>query len=317
MSRASGIEHLKPFFPGLEAVLQDSEVSELMINGPHNVWVEKAGQLYPHQAPSLDAAALQRAAIHIARPLGLDPATRPIIDARLADGSRVAICVPPASPQVAITVRRFGGRAFSARDLVQQGALPEKVFSTAQDLLRCRRNILVSGGTGSGKTTLLNALIELLPENERIVAIEDTLELRITRANCLRFEAGHLEGSPITIRELVRHALRHRPDHIVVGEVRGGEAADLLQALNTGHGGSLTTVHSNNAESALSRIASCAMQAGELPWEVTCRGVVDGIAMVIHMTRRQGKRFVEEALFVKGYEAAENRWLTTPIWEEV
>ena len=136
------------------------------------------------------------------------------------------------------------------------------------------------------------------------------------RANCLRFEAGHLEGGAITIRELVRHPLRHRPDHIVVGEVRGGEAADLLQARNTGHGGSLTTFHSNNAESALSRIASCAMQAGgELPWEVTCRGVVDGIAMVIHMARREGKRFVEEALFVRGYEAAENRWLTTPIWK--
>ena len=113
----------------------------------------------------------------------------------------------------------------------------------------------------------------------------------------------------VTIRDLVRHALRHRPDHIVVGEVRGGEAADLLQALNTGHGGSLTTVHANNAESALSRIASCAMQGGgELPWEVTCRGVVDGIAMVIHMTRHEGRRFVEEAVFVKGYEARDNQW---------
>ena len=177
------------------------------------------------------------------------------------------------------------------------------------------RNILVSGGTGSGKTTLLNALIELLPEDERIVAIEDTLELRINRSNCVRFEARGLQEGAVTIRDLVRHALRHRPDHIVVGEVRGGEAADLLQALNTGHGGSLTTVHANNAESALSRLASCAMQGGgELPWEVTCRGVVDGIAMVIHMARRGGKRFVEEALIVKGYEASENHWLTEPIW---
>ena len=129
-----------------------------------------------------------------------------------------------------------------------------------------RRNILVSGGTGSGKTTLLNALIELLPVDERIVAIEDTLELRIDHSNCVRFEARGLQEGAVTIRDLVRHALRHRPDHIVVGEVRGGEAADLLQALNTGHGGSLTTVHANNAESALSRIASCAMQGGgELP----------------------------------------------------
>ena len=143
----------------------------------------------------------------------------------------------------------------------------------AERLLRSRRNILVSGGTGSGKTTLLNALIELLPDDERIVAIEDTLELRIERSNCVRFEARGLQEGAVTIRDLVRHALRHRPDHIVVGEVRGGETADLLQALNTGHGGSLTTVHANNATSALSRIASCAMQGGrELPWEVTCRG---------------------------------------------
>ena len=178
----------------------------------------------------------------------------------------------PPVPQVAITVRCFGKRAFSADDLVKQGALPENVRAEAERVLRSRRNILVSGGTGSGKTTLLNALIELLPDDERIVAIEDTLELRIERSNCVRFEARGLQEGAVTIRDLVRHALRHRPDHIVVGEVRGGEAADLLQALNTGHGGSLTTVHANNAESALSRIASCAMEGGgELPWEVTCR----------------------------------------------
>ena len=179
-----------------------------------------------------------------------------------------------------------------------------------------RRNILVSGGTGSGKTTLLNALIELLPEDERIVAIEDTLELRIDRANCLRFEAGAVgTETSVSIRDLVRHALRHRPDHIVVGEVRGGEAADLLQALNTGHGGSLTTIHANNARSALSRLASCAMQAeGALPWEVTCRGVVDGIALVLHTTRQRGRRFVEEALEVRGYDAAKGRWIAEPIW---
>ena len=206
-------------------------------------------------------------------------------------------------------MRRFGKRSFSADDLVEQGSLPKNVRREAERVLHSRRNILVSGGTGSGKTTLLNALIELLPDDERIVAIEDTLELRIERSNCVRFEVRGLETGAVTIRDLVRHALRHRPDHIVVGEVRGGEAADLLQALNTGHGGSLTTVHANNAEAVLSRIASCAMQGcGSLPWEVTCRGVVDGIAMVIHMTRREGRRVVEEAVFVEGYEAKENQW---------
>ena len=318
MKRASGIGHLRPFLPGLEAVLEDPEVSELMINGPRNVWVERRGELVPLDAPALDAAALHRAAIHIARPLGLDPVARPVLDARLDDGSRVAICTPPASPHVALTIRRFGGRAFSAKDLVRMGSVPEKVRRAARSALRSRRNILVSGGTGSGKTTLLNALIELLPAEERIVAIEDTLELRIERANCLRFEAGTVGSeSSVSIRDLVRHALRHRPDHIVVGEVRGGEAADLLQALNTGHGGSLTTVHANNARSALSRLASCAMQAGgALPWEVTCRGVVDGIHMVVHMTRHRGRRFVEEALEVRGYDAAANRWLTEPLWRK-
>ncbi len=312
--RDDGLELLKPFLPGLEGVLEDPDVSEIMINGPHNVWIEGHGKLYSHDAPQLTAAALHRAAIHISRPLGLDPESAPIVDARLDDGSRVAICVPPASPKVAITVRRFGKRSFSAAQLVEQGALPANVKQAAERMLHTRRNILVSGGTGSGKTTLLNALIELLPADERIVAIEDTLELRIEHSNCVRFEARGLATGAVTIRDLVRHALRHRPDHIVVGEVRGGEAADLLQALNTGHGGSLTTVHANNAESALSRLASCAMQGGgELPWEVTCRGVVDGIAMVIHMTRSDGRRFVEEALLVEGYDAPQNRWLIEPI----
>ena len=306
-----GLDHLKPFLPGLAGVLDDPDVSELMINGPGNVWVERTGEgLRPHPAEQLTAAVLQRAAIHIARPLGLDPLEAPIIDARLADGSRVAICVPPASPQVAITIRRFGKRTFSAKQLVELGSLPAPLLEVARDTLRSRRNILVSGGTGSGKTTLLNALIELLPADERIVAIEDTLELRIDHANCVRFEARELGAGSVTIRDLVKHSLRHRPDHIVVGEVRGAEAADLLQALNTGHGGSLTTVHANNAVAALSRLASCAMQAGDLPWEVVCRGVVDGIDLVLHMARIDGRRVVEEGLLLHGWQVEDNGWVT-------
>ncbi len=205
---ASGLAHLKPFLPGLEPLLEDAEVSEIMINGPGNVWIEAGGRLTAHAAPGLDESALLRAAIHIARPLGLDPATTPIIDARLDDGSRVAICVPPASPHVAITIRRFGKRTFSAADLVEQKSLPGNVLEAAERMLMTRRNILVSGGTGSGKTTLLNALIELLPVDERIVAIEDTLELRIDHSNCVRFEARGLQEGAVTIRDLVRHARR-------------------------------------------------------------------------------------------------------------
>ena len=309
-----GMDHLKPFLPGLADILDDMDVSELMINGPGNVWVERSGEgLRPIAAPQLTADVLHRAAIHIARPLGLDPEAAPILDARLADGSRVAICVPPASPHVAITVRRFGKRTFSPQQLVEIGSLTPELLDVARETLAGRGNILVSGGTGSGKTTLLNALIELLPANERIVSIEDTLELRIDHANSVRFEARELGSGGVTIRDLVKHSLRHRPDHIVVGEVRGAEAADLLQALNTGHGGSLTTVHANNATSALSRLASCAMQAGDLPWEVVCRSVVDGIALVLHMTRVEGRRLVEEGLLLHGWQAEDNAWLTQTV----
>ena len=309
-----GMDHLRPFLPGLAGVLDDMDVSELMINGPGNVWVERSGEgLRPIAAPQLTADVLHRAAIHIARPLGLDPEATPILDARLADGSRVAICVPPASPHVAITVRRFGKRTFSPEQLVEIGSLTPELLDVARETLAGRGNILVSGGTGSGKTTLLNALIELLPANERIVSIEDTLELRIDHPNSVRFEARELGSGGVTIRDLVKHSLRHRPDHIVVGEVRGAEAADLLQALNTGHGGSLTTVHANNATSALSRLASCAMQAGDLPWEVVCRSVVDGITLVLHMTRVEGRRLVEEGLLLQGWQAEDNAWLTQAV----
>ena len=310
------LEDLRAFLPGLEDLLEDMDVSELMINGPGNVWVERAGQgLQPYPAPDLDAAALHRAAIHIARPLGLDPEAMPIIDARLEDGSRVAICVAPATPYTAITIRRFGTRSFTAQDLVENRSLTPGILDYARRTLAAGRNILVSGGTGSGKTTLLNALIADLPAGDRIVAIEDTLELRIEQPNTLRFEARELGEGEVTIRDLVRHTLRHRPDHIIVGELRGAEAADLLQALNTGHGGSMTTIHANNATSALSRLASCAMEAGDLPWEVVCRGVVDGIALILHITRHGGRRYVEESLELCGWRQKDNAWLTTPAYE--
>lgn len=311
----TSIQFIGRYLPGLESILADDTISEIMINGPQICWIERDGALTPQDVPALTSDALNRAAIQISRPLKLDPLKTPLIDARLDDGSRVAICSPPASPITTITIRRFGDRQFSAEDLVRQKALSPGLLAEIRKLLADRRNILISGGTGSGKTTMLNALIELLPANERIITIEDTLELRVSQPNHLRFEARGLDRRAVTIRDLVRHALRHRPDHLVVGEVRGGEAADLLQALNTGHGGSLTTVHANSADSALSRIAVCAMQAegGALPWEVICRSVVDGIAMVIHMARKEGKRFVEDAILVKTYDTENQRWRFEPV----
>ena len=310
------ITDLKPFLPGLEAALDDEAVSKVIVNGPGAVFVERAGRISALEAPELTAEAVERAAIQIARPLGEDPKTDPIIDARLADGSRVAVCSPPAAPATAITIRRFGGRAFTIEELKASGSLPAAVVDCAAAVLGAERNVLISGGTGSGKTTLLNALVSLLPAEGRVISIEDTLELRLDRANGLRFEARGLAGRGVTIRDLVRHALRHRPDHIVVGEVRGGEAADLLQALNTGHGGSLATVHANNAEAALSRLATCAMQASDdLPWAVVCRGVVDGIKAVIHQTRTpEGVRRVDQMVRVRDYDALENRWVVEPVW---
>ena len=307
---------LKPFLPGLEDALDDDAVSEVMINAPATVFVERAGRMTALTVPALTAEAVARAAIQIARPLGLDPTTTPVIDARLGDGSRVAICGPPAAPTAAITIRRFGGRAFTLDELTASGALPSPVIEQTAAVLRSGRNVLISGGTGSGKTTLLNALVSLLPAEGRVISIEDTLELRLRRANGLRFEARGLGDRDVTIRDLVRHALRHRPDHIVVGEVRGAEAADLLQALNTGHGGSLATVHANNASAALSRLATCAMQASDaLPWTVVCRGVVDGIEAVIHQTRTpDGDRRVDQMVRVRDYDARENRWVVEPIW---
>ena len=310
------IADLKPFLPGLEEALDDEAVSEVMINAPGTVFVERAGRMTAVYAPALTADAVARAAVQIARPLRKDPLAEPIIDARLADGSRVAICGPPAAPSAAITIRRFGGRAFTVDDLTASGSLPAAVADRTAAVLRSRRNVLISGGTGSGKTTLLNALVSLLPTAGRVVSIEDTLELRLRRANCLRLEARGLAGRDVTIRHLVRHALRHRPDHIVVGEVRGAEAADLLQALNTGHGGSLATVHANNAAAALSRLATCAMQASDaLPWAVVCRTIVDGIEAVIHQTRTpDGVRRVDQMVRVRDYDAAANRWRVDPIW---
>ena len=312
---SSGLEHLKAFFPGLEEVLDDLDVSELMVNGPDNVWVERVGAgLVRLPAPRLTAVVLQRAPPSTS----LDPLawTRP-----QRPSSTLALMTAPAwryacrrrlprwpSPSGALVSGRSPLTTWSHKALS-----PLELLAAAKATLQQRRNVLVSGGTGSGKTTLLNALIQLLPDEDRIVSIEDTLELRIDSPNAVRFEARELAGAHVTIRDLVRHSLRHRPDHIVVGEVRGAEAADLLQALNTGHGGSLTTIHANNAVSALSRLASCAMQAGDLPWEVVCRGVVDGIALVLHMARSAGRRCVEEGLEVHGWRAEDNTWLTDPV----
>ena len=308
------LERVMAFLPeSVRAAFEDPSVSELMLNGPGSCWLEREGRLERIEAPDLDERALRTAAVHIARPLGLQAdASDPLVDARLADGSRVAIALPPAAPAAAITIRRFGGRQYSAEDLVELGSLPQEVLDEAADCLERRRNVLVAGGTGAGKTTLLQALAGLIPAEERLLVIEDTLELQLTAPNCLRFEARGLAGG-VTIQDLVRHSLRHRPDRVILGEVRGAEARDLLQALNTGHGGSLSTIHANDAEGALVRLASCALEGGAgMSWPVLCLQVAQAIDLVVHVERRDGRRGVSEATRVDG--ARGDGWRLRRVW---
>ena len=300
----------------LQKVFEDSRVTELMINSPESVWYERDGCLYPVYTEGLTSRDLEATAMKIARPLGLDAnKTAPIVDARLPDGSRVAIACPPIAETYALSIRRFGSRPWTADKLVEAGSLPREVLRLAERAFQRRENILVSGGTGTGKTTLLGALASLINEEERIVAIEDTRELQIPAPNCLRLEA---RGANVTIRSLVRHALRHRPDRLIVGEVRGEEAQDLIEALNTGHGGSISTVHANSARAALTRLATCALQsATSPPWAVVCELVALAVQYVIHLERTlDGRRAVRQVLRVDGFDRIKQDFQCSIVWRE-
>ncbi len=251
-------------------------------------------------------------------PVGYRPVGEtPLCDARLVDGSRVALCVRPATDAPAVTIRRFSKVALTPGELVASGSLPQRVLDLMGQALAGGGNLMVAGGTGSGKTTLLNALIQMFPANHRLVVIEDTIELRVDQLNTVRLEARKLSKFDLTIRDMVKHALRQRPDHIVVGEIRGAEAQDVLQALNTGHGGSLTTIHANTAEDALTRLASCAMQAEDrLPWDVLCQQVASAFSLVAHQARRADRsRGIQQLIRVKGYDAQTATWRTEVLWD--
>ncbi len=311
---------LRNVFPAIKDLIGDETVTEIMVvcarGGEVLVFFERRGVLHRLEARGVGPRDVERLVYSIARPLGVDPDVAPLGDARLADGSRVALCLPPASLAPAVTIRRFSKVVMSGAELVAGGSLPQEVLDLLGATLAHGGNVLVAGGTGSGKTTLLNALIKLFPADRRIVVIEDTIELKVDQKNVLRLEARQLSAFQLTIRDMVRHALRQRPDHIVVGEIRGPEAQDVLQALNTGHGGSLTTIHANTAKDALSRLASCAMQAEDrLPWDVLCRGVASAFHLVVHQHRRpDGSRGVSELLRVHGYDAGSGEWRAKSLW---
>jgi pilus assembly protein CpaF len=289
----------------LEPLLADPAVDEVMVNGPGSVYVERRGRLERTGVEFAGEAELMHAIERVLAPLGrrVDEAV-PLCDARLADGSRVNVVIPPLSLSGAcLTIRRFRREGFSLRDLVARGTLPASVAELLAVSVAARASILVCGGTGSGKTTTLNALSGAIPGEERIVTIEDAAELRLRQRHVVRLEArpANLEGrGEVTIRQLVRNALRMRPDRIVVGEVRGAEALDMLQALNTGHDGSLTTVHANSPEDALRRVETLALMAGVgLPHTAVREQVASAIDVVVHQTRlADGSRAVESVVQV-------------------
>ena len=283
----------------LEPLLADPAVDEVMVNGAGTVYVERRGRIEPTDVAFESDAELLHAIERILAPLGrrVDEAS-PLCDARLADGSRVNVVVPPLSLSgPLLTIRRFRRQGFSLRELVANATMPAPVAELLAVAVTARASVLVSGGTGSGKTTTLNALSGAIPAGERIVTIEDAAELSLRQAHVVRLEARppNLEGmGEVTIRQLVRNALRMRPDRIVVGEVRGAEALDLLQALNTGHDGSLSTVHANSPEDALRRIETLALMADVgLPHAAVREQVASAIDLVVHQERRRdGSRAV-------------------------
>ena len=278
----------------LEPLLADPTVDEVMVNGPGSVYVERRGRLEASAATFESEAALMHAIERILAPLGrrVDEAS-PLCDARLPDGSRVNVVIAPLSLNgPCLTIRRFRREGFSLRDLVANATMPAGAAELLAVAVAARASIVVSGGTGSGKTTTLNALSGAIPTGERIVTIEDAAELQLRQGHVIRLEArpASLEGrGEVTIRQLVRNALRMRPDRIVVGEVRGGEALDLLQALNTGHDGSLSTVHANSPEDALRRLETLALMAGVgLPHAAVREQVASAVDLVVHQARQAG-----------------------------
>src|SRR5712692_5554749 len=302
-----------PFLRPIEALICDAEISEIMINGDRVVFFEKDGRIECAAGLTISERSLQVAARNIARALGDEISEeKPVLDSRLPDGSRVAVVLAPISVGgAAMSIRKFQNKRYNAEELVRLGTLTGEVVAELKSAMLARRNILISGGAGSGKTTLLNALAAFIPDEERVIVIEDTSEIQLNKPNMVRFEARREQpGLPaVTIRDLLRATLRMRPDRILLGEVRGKEAFDLLQALNTGHEGMLPTIHASSAAQTLTRFTTCVLMSGvELPQRAVRSNIGDALHLLVHLSRRPGKRCVTEVLRVRRYEAVEDRY---------
>ncbi len=293
----------------IQPLLDDPDVSEVMVNGPKKVYIEKKGRLIKTNVTFDDDHHVMQIIDRIILPLGRRvDADSPTVDARLPDGSRVNAVIPPvALDGPSITIRKFRKDKLSIEQLVRFGSLTENMAEFLRACVLARLNIIISGGTGSGKTTLLNVLSSFIPEDERIVTIEDAAELQLQQEHIVRLETkpGNIDGhGSVTIRDLVRNSLRMRPDRIVVGEVRGGEALDMLQAMNTGHDGSLTTLHANTPRDALSRLETMIMMAGmDLPIKVIRQQVASAVDLIVQQTRlKDGSRKITAITEVAGLE---------------
>ena len=294
----------------LEPFLRDQDVTEIMVNGPDDIFIERDGRIFPVDARFSDDAHLRRTIDKIVSRVGrrVDESS-PMVDARLPDGSRVNAVLPPiALDGSLLTIRKFAADPFTDRDLISFGTMSLPVRDFLDACVRGRRNIIISGGTGSGKTTTLNVLSSFLPGDERIITIEDAAELQLHQDHVLRLESRppNIEGrGAIAIRELVRNSLRMRPDRIIVGEVRDGAALDMLQAMNTGHDGSLTTVHANSPRDSLSRLETMVLMAGvDLPVRAIREQVASAIDLIVQQSRlKDGSRRIVAITEVVGMES--------------
>jgi len=294
----------------LDRLLADDSVTEIMVNGPHDIWIERGGRLYQSDVRFNDESHLTRMINKMVAQVGrrIDESS-PMVDARLPDGSRLNAIIPPLSLSgPLITIRKFSRRRLTLEDMINLGTLNSESVEFLQRSVRAGLNMLISGGTGSGKTTLLNALSTAIPDDERIVTIEDAAELRLNQTHVLRLESRpkDLAGeNEISIRDLVRNSLRMRPDRIVVGEVRGPEALDMLQAMNTGHDGSLSTIHCNGPRDALARIETMVLMSGfDLPVRAIREQVASALDGIVHLERLEdGSRRVTSITEVQRMES--------------